>query len=517
MSKYDFENLQLSNDLSNFLKDFMKEKTRTGITLLEYFKVKGILFKPKTIPEESKVKIEQLRANEFNPILVTVLSIVFGLGVIVGAGALIFSFISDDDLGMPLFFLAFIGGISIIYFGLRSALTNVIIFNDRLLFRKPLRRYKVFWHEIQRVNLKEKEKVTKSKNFWGTWKETGRETVGMIMEITLVNNSVKNLDLEAYGVHSGAPLVTRILQYMLFYNPNVIIPNELRKILQHPGMQLPGISKAQQIIKNINLSNQYFSSNPGKALELAFSIIIEDEVNPYGWKLAALLLCLIMPDEAFPFLDVAFSILPNDPDLYNAKGRAYEVLEGYDTASEMYLAALKANPHHTQAFENYKRITGEDPPIAKQTHRQRTQKASKQSSQLTSSINSYVEPEAPKPKNIVVKRGDINEIKKLIGEEKAEISNLVTLSGMPKDKVIKIATKHLGFVENGALLVKDIEESQYRLNIERIQQIIGNKKEVDIEYIEVLTKLPQVEIIVIVENELGFIYKNGKIKQKKKK
>ncbi|MHA1501913.1 MAG: tetratricopeptide repeat protein [Candidatus Heimdallarchaeota archaeon] len=495
MSELNFEDNRYSKTLINFFSDFELERKQSDITLFDYLKKKEVLFKPKDAPKKSKEKIEELRVDDRSPFIVIGIAIATGVLLLAAGVSLIFIF-PDAGIVGAIFVVLMLISFYLIYTGIRNALTNIIIFNDRLLFRRPLWRQKIRWREVVSVELYWKEVITKQKNFWGFYKETGRETVGVIMEFCSFKRC-KKLDLQTFGIHDGGSVVTRILQYLRFYNPDAIIPEDFVKILEHPDYQLPGMSRQQLINHNIKLSYQLLAKNPGKALELAFGILILDDKNPDGWKLAALLLSEIFPVESFQFFDKAFDYYPDDPELSFAKGLTYEKLENKEKATELYLKTLERDPGHIQAITNYKKLTGEEPPVS-------------------SKFEFDYELTISKPVSIT--KEDISVLEDLISyEKKIPISDLITWSSWEKEKVIKIATIHLGFIVDGEDLVKDAVESKRRLNIIRIRSILSDKKEVDIEDIEALTKLPREDIIAIAENDLDYIFKKGKIKQKKKK
>ncbi len=483
MQKSRFRQLDLSEDVTEFFDDFELEKVSSGISLLEFFQLKGILFNPSKI-EDSEEKIEELRVTG-NPKQTIIMSLVCGLGVIV-LGIIIAAVIAIEDFAIVVVMLGFLIGATIIFFGIRNALTNVIVYSDRLVFRKLLGGAKVYWHEIRSIDVRSKVQITKQKNFWGVYKETGRKTVGVILDIYMVDKKV-SLDLEAYGLQSGQYILKKIFDYMIYFNPKI---------------QFPSRDDRNQIQQAITNAYAQINSNPSKAFELAIGLLVLDDRDPNIWKILALLITNIMPEEAFPFIETALSLVPKDADLWNAKGLVYEHLGGNDLALEAYGQAIAIEPRHTFADNNLRRLTGQDPipniqPI--------------QFVMPTSEVHSM---EALPKIEIKVTVKDIKQIEKIIGkQDRISVAHLIKLTGLYKSKIIKIATEHLHFILEGDVLVKDPEAliKEQKVKVERVKHIIESQKDVPLGYLEIVLKLPRDVIIDIVKNELGYKIIDNKV------
>ena len=341
MNETKYKTLSLPLKIRKLFDEFVFVREESGISLLDFFKRRGIIYDPHftTKLDEDKKILEEFRASS-SPRSTLIWTIVCGLGLILGVGFISFRFMNpDSDWTYLVFAMGFFGGIGIIVFGLRQALTRIIIYTDKLVFMRPLSTRRISWREIVKVDIRKKEIVTKQKRMIIGYKEINRRDAGFILDIYLPNE-VKSLDLETYGMESGSILLKKLFEYM---------------ILLAPQAKIPGLIDREETNNLISKAFQMMNKDIGMAFELGLDALIADDKNPFVWKLIAIILVSIMPDESFLFLDVALELNPKDPDLWNSRGLAYEQLDSNEKAIEAFQYAYSIQPTHSFARNNLQR------------------------------------------------------------------------------------------------------------------------------------------------------------------
>ncbi|NHJ84535.1 MAG: hypothetical protein FK734_03685 [Asgard group archaeon] len=359
------------------------------------------------------------------------------------------------------------------------------IYTDRFIIKKFLGQIKIFWRDIKRVSFR--TNIVKRTVRGPLGGKHTKEFPAYFVDFILVDNSIINVDLNdlnGIGSVNKAEIIKQVIFYLRQFNPKAKITG-MRESFEH-GEVIDEIYRALE-------------TNYGHALELSIDFLAKNEKNVEAWKLITLALLNFMPSEALLFINTALSMNSNDPDILVVLGEVHESLNNKESAIDVYKKALIIEPNHTKAKKRYHILTDKKPESSQEKHDD------------DSKIGDY------SYGDIVVNNKEIETIKRLIGDQKqVYVSHLESITGMYEKKIIKIATEELSFtLNNDILILKDDFDisSDHSLQVERVKHYIGSKKEVFLDYLEVILKIPRDELESIITNDLGLKIKGDKVIQ----
>ncbi|NHJ49152.1 MAG: hypothetical protein FK733_15295 [Asgard group archaeon] len=370
------------------------------------------------------------------------------------------------------------GGLEL--FGIHSIFKfeGVKFYQDRMTLTRRLgKRGDVYLNQIQSVD----ERFIYRRNEYGV-----KVLVNFILELTLNDNSVVSIHL----YKNGDKFKKNFYDYFLYYNPEI-------KLLR--------VDMQKHLNEKLKLAFSHLATNITQVFDIAVRLFIFEKGLPRIWKIMALLTTVLIPEESLPFITKALSLQSQDPDLWICKGLASEQMGDVDQAKFSYETALKRNKYHPLAKANLERLMDNE----RTTTTQDTKAAL---SLLLEKVDQFKR--EIKPDELKVSRKDIKLIEELIGTKKTiELDVLAKESNFPKEKVEEIATKHLDFTLKDGLLSKKAEKTDRnrRLRIEQIEHLIDSKNKPELSYILAVTRLPKDEVVEIIEKELGYKIENDVI------
>jgi len=323
-----------SKEFSSLFQEFQILKSEKGINLLDFFRQKGIIFDVTKIHSNDKnTPLEDFRPTPFRgltligTLLCSIPLLIIGLPILITSSA---------DIGFAIGALLILLGGFVLINGIRKVFTKLLIYPDRLELVKPMKKQVVYWNQILNIGIRKQTRISKRKTFWGTWRETGRSDVGLILQVATANITM-DIDITTYGMREGSLLAKRVIEYARHFSTK---KKNIGNVNRKDSDEI--LDKALQALPSaFNI-----------AFEMSVLALIFDDLNSNAWKILSLLLTEIYLDEAFLFFKEAMRINPNDPELPMYLGKLYENLGDLNTSKDLYLQALAINPEIFTEIQN---------------------------------------------------------------------------------------------------------------------------------------------------------------------